>query len=329
MAPAVDEESHSQAFAFSALFQSSQVTSPGISALHTTPRPGSLNLSSQEDSFIGFSWGPPEDAFPELPGDVQIPSALHGTATPRPTRLSVPLTTPNPRLLVHPITPAFHSYPFLTPNRPGVGTTHQTLPRASTVRRTAGRRPVSDREAMKLLADCVGMSARKKVLESGRKPRVLPSFSSQKALRFLPPAVAVQDYASSSQGRMRPAVIIPAASSEDTETESEGPPSPSPTPRPGSAMSMLSRRSGTPTITGTYSQRSGVLSGTSVSLSVPRAGRSGSRDANVGPQHGVASPTFEDTTFDELEDKHSSMMEDILMLEDRLDRFSVLVGRSR
>ncbi|KAJ7097586.1 kinase-like domain-containing protein [Mycena epipterygia] len=330
VASAVDEESHSQAFAFSALFQSSEVTSPGISALHTTPRPGSMGISSQEDFFIGFSWGPPEDAFPELSGDrPHSPSALSGTATPRFSRLSVPLTTPNPRLLVHPITPAFHSYPFLTPNRPSVGTTHQTLPRASTVRRTAGRRPVSDREAMKLLADCVGMSARKKVLESGRKPRVLPSFSSQKTLRFLPPAVAVQDYASSSQGRMRPAIIIPAASSEDTETESEGPPSPSPTPRPGSAMSMLSRRSGTPTITGTYSQRSGVLSGTSVSLSVPRAGRSDSRDATVGPQHGVASPTFEDTTFDELEDKHSSMMEDILRLEDRLDRFSVLVGRSR
>ncbi|KAJ6598203.1 kinase-like domain-containing protein [Mycena vulgaris] len=306
-----DSQSHSQAFAFSALFQSSQVTSPGMSVLHTsvTPRRGSVSLSAPDDAFIGFSWGPPEDAFPELVEDrSHSPS---GATTPRPARLSVPLSTPNPRLLA---TPAFHSHPFLTPNRTGAPTMHHTLPRASTVR-TAGRRPVSEREAMQQLADCVGMSARKKVLESGRKPRVLPSFSKAR-----PPAVSVPSFASSSQGRLRPVVAIP---STDTESESEGPPSPSPSPRPGSA---LSRRSGTPTITGAYSQRSGVLSGTSgvlngtnVSLSVPRAGRS----VEVST---VASPTFEDTTFDALEDKYAEMMEDIRTLEDRV---ALLVGRGR
>ncbi|KAJ7489158.1 kinase-like domain-containing protein [Mycena latifolia] len=295
-----ETQSHSQPFAFSALFQSSQASSPGMSVLHTsvTPRRGS-SLSASDDVFIGFSWGPPEDAFPDVaPGDRS--SSPPGAATPRPTRLSVPLPTPNPRLLA---TPAFHSHPFLTPNRPGVPAFH-TLPRASTAR--TGRRPVSDREAMQQLADCVGMSARKKVLESGRKPRVLPSFS-----RARPPAVSVPSFASSSQGRLRPVVVIPATAT-DTESESEGPPSPSPSPRPGSA---LSRRSGTPTITGVYSQRS-------VSLSVPRAGRS----AEVSASQAVASPTFEDTTFDALEDKYAEMMEEICMLE---DRFSVLVGRSR
>jgi hypothetical protein len=43
----------------------------------------------------------------------------------------------------------------------------------------------------------------------------------------------------------------------------------------------------------------------------------------------VASPTWEDTTFDALEDKHAAMMEEILMLEDRLDRVSAVVGGSR
>ncbi|KAJ6618218.1 kinase-like domain-containing protein [Mycena sp. CBHHK59/15] len=303
----VEEESHSQPFAFSALFQSSDVTSPGLS-VHPTPlraarcpRPRT-SLASIHDRH----------------SPSRAPFVLH--------------TTPNPHLLPHPVTPAFHSYPFLTPNRPSSGATHQTLPRASTVRRTAGRRPVSDREAMKQLVDCVGLSARKKVLESGRKPRVLPSFTSQKTLRFLPPAVAVPDFASSSQGRLRPTIVVPGASSGEgeTETESEGPPSPSPTPRPGSAMSMMSRRSGTPTITGTYSQRSGVLLGmgsSSVSLSLPRAGRS--VEASAEGYGAVTTPTFEDTTFDELEDKHASMMEEILMLEDRLDQFSLLVGRRR
>lgn len=253
-------------------------------------------------------------------------------------RLLVPqLATPNPTL--HLGTPAFHSYPFLTPNRPSAlpPAVFQTIPRASTVRRTAGRRPVSDREAMKQLADCVGMSARKKVLESGRKPRVLPSFtarstnvSGNKAPRLS--AVAVPDFASSSQGRLRPAIVVSAGSSggETTETESEGPPSPSPTPRPGSALSMMSRRSGTPTITGTYSQRTGLLSGgNSVSLSLPRAGSHGRIAPARAQAEAVWSPTFEDTTFDELEDKYSVMMEDILMLEDRLDRVSsVLMGRN-
>lgn len=375
-----DSHSHSQPFAFSALFQSSQITSPGAPELHAnaTPRRGSLGSSftppPRDDAFIGFSWGPLDDAFPALPvGDRSFsPVAGHqgdfpGMATPRPARLSAPtLATPNPnlRLFTHPTTatPAgFHSYPFLTPVRPGTGTahtrSHPTLPR-STIRRAAGtgRRPVSDREAMKQLADCVGMSARKKVLASGRKPRVLPALapvlppqaaSSRSSSRRAPPAVSVPDFASSSQGRLRPARAVTAPEAEGTETEteeSEGPPSPSPTPRPGSAMSMFSRRSGTPTITGTHSLhshslRSGVLGGASgsgmlggasasgASLSVPLARTNSARRAE---RVAVArSPTWEDTTFDELERKHAAMLEEIGMLEDRLDRFSALVGCSR
>ncbi|KAJ7444570.1 kinase-like domain-containing protein [Mycena galericulata] len=336
--PPTGDDSHSQGFAFSALFQSSPVSSSGTSVLHSTanatPLRGSPSLSL-DDAFIGFSWGPPPDAFPQAPGS---PSHV-GTSTPRPARLLVPLATPNLNARLHPtLTPGVHSYPFMTPIRRGTGPMHQTLPRgASTVR----RRAVSDREAMKQLADCVGMSARKKVLESGRKPRVLASFSShsQKALpsfssqaqKPVPPAVGVPDFASSSQGRLRPVIAIPTPS-EGTESESEGPPSPSPTPRPGSAMS---RRSGTPTITGTgmLSQRSGWLAGTSasVSLSLPGAGRRRVSDPDAPPVAAVmvTSPSFEDTTFNELEDKHAAMMADIGRLEDLLGRFSVFVGRER
>jgi hypothetical protein len=187
-----------------------------------------------------------------------------------------------------------------------------TIRRTSTLRRTAPRRTVSDREAMKQLVEAVEMSARKKVLESGRKPRILTSFSLRstdlsaaavetkvntrlnsagtsttnggtvrKELRFFPTPtrIPVSDYNSSfytdpsivPKSRLAPLDLEPYArpitrvghyhdgqagyySASDAEegTESEGPPSPSPTPRPGSAMS---RRSGTPTLTG------GILSG--------------------------------------------------------------------
>ncbi|KAJ6551162.1 kinase-like domain-containing protein [Mycena capillaripes] len=353
--PSAEDNSHSQAFAFSALFQSSQVTTPGASVVHATPLRGSVSsVPPQDDAFIGFSWGPPDDAFPELPvnrassprphGD--FPGMDMGMATPRPARLSVPGTLATPKPRPH-ATPGFHSYPFLTPVRPGIGMgagmgADLALPR-STIRRTAGtaRRPVSDREAMKQLADCVGMSARKKVLASGRKPRVLPALPVLAPIPPLrrppPPAVAIPDFASSSQGRLRPVRAVPLTGrGGDTETETEsdeGPPSPSPTPRPGSAMSMLSRRSGTPTITGTHtyhsqSQRSGMLggaSGSGASLTVPPRNVSGGRWV---AEQAVSSPTWEDTTFDALEDKYSVMMEEIGLLEDRLDRFSALVGRS-
>ncbi|KAJ7054183.1 kinase-like protein [Mycena amicta] len=334
----LDEEAYSQPFAFSALFQSSPTGSTGEQG-NVTPRQASVSVP-QDDLFIGFSWGPPVDAFtPHILGDAaQSPQTPASLATALPNRLSVPKTALRQPFRSSPMTPVPHSYPFLTPMRPGAGAIHQTLPRATSARRTAGGRPVSDREAMKQLAECIGMSARKRVLESGRKPRVLPSFASNKTIRFLP-AISVPDFASSSQGRIRPAVAaLPLSSEETTESESEGPPSPSPTPRPGSAMSILSRRSGTPTMSmsGTFSGRSALLAGNSGSLSVPvaRSARSRSRSLSqeryqeADPSFAVATPTFEDHTFDELEDKHSAIMEDILMLEDRLDQISLHLSRS-
>ncbi|KAK7052094.1 kinase-like domain-containing protein [Favolaschia claudopus] len=381
------DSSVSQPFAFSALFQSSpmSVASPAVASQATPQRASVSSSAAPDDAFIGFSWGPPDDAFSEasFSSERSMSSLLREAdiddqATPRPPRLGKVLATPNPRLLSVPnpstITPAptrLHSYPFVTPMRPGMGThPPQTIAR-STVRRTTGtgtgtaRRPVSDREAMKQLADCVGMSARKRVLASGRKPRVLPAMTAttfapplnqtrraSTSRRSLPPPVLIPTYGESSQGRARPARALtgPSSSERDTETESEGPPSPSPSPRPGSAMS---RRSATPTLTGTYNHTprsahsAAMLSGAAAhsgsgnSLSVPvLRSRSGSGSGSIGRSGrsvevtevvAADSPTWEDTTFDALEVKHAAMMEEIMLLEERLDQFSsaFVEGRRR
>ena len=211
---------------------------------------------------------------------------------------------------------------------------------------------------MKQLVDCVGMSARKKVLESGRKPRILAAmfdvssksgstggrtgsagtgFKSntgtlRKELRFdrFTTPIPGPDYSavnSSSRPRgvagveptqngntdnddhrlagtiddsdiyyysqeynananTNPARYSP--SSDGTSDDSEGghPPSPSPSPRPGSAMSMmsmttmLSRRSGTPTISGYFSN--GRMRSGSGSLLVPLGDRSATVTTTTG-----------------------------------------------
>ncbi|KAE9394240.1 kinase-like protein [Gymnopus androsaceus JB14] len=197
-------EEFSQPFAFSALFQSSAATSsPGLSILRESPaHKSNLTESTSAAAFIGFSWGPPKDAFPEVHMEENTQHELPNSTglglspalnTPRPLRIPSTWLTPTPT----PQLPGSHLTP--TPSLPGSAHTHafstpikptelpatpyhaQTLPRVmgSTIRRTntGTRRAVSDREAMKQLADCVGMSARKRVMESGRKPRVLNSYS--------------------------------------------------------------------------------------------------------------------------------------------------------
>ncbi|KAJ3784639.1 kinase-like protein [Lentinula aff. detonsa] len=327
-------EEFSQPFAFSALFQSSAASSsPGISIFHDTPSFKGNNTLSESStstaSFIGFSWGPAKDAFTdehieetaerEQPYYNQLPPASlsNRNGTPGPLRIpSIWLTpTPQGRNLPLPghMTTSGHINAFSTPIRPAelLATPYQTqtLPRtmgSTTVRRTVTRRAVSDREAMKQLVDCVGMSARKKVLESGRKPRILNSFANftgksslgrlsgtstvRKELRFVQEADnhtsslkyqtiryepnerfsgsgsgIARFFGTGSQGSSRGSDSGDRLNTEtDTEddtsidTYSEAPPSPSPSPRPGSAMSMMSmisKRSGTPTLTSTFSQR--------------------------------------------------------------------------
>lgn len=236
-----------------------------------------------------------------------------------------------------------HGYTFATPMRASSSTPHpHTFPRGSTIRRsTVQRRMVTDREAMKQLVDCVGMSARKKVIESGRKPRVLTlplpraggmgSFMKLKDVRFGNANISEDDddFTGTREptGTMTQVIEYP---SDPTSSESEGPASPSPSPRPGSAMSMLSRRSTTPTITASHSRLSlGVgttptTGGNSNTLSVfplpptpsLRHERSDSRRKAVGD----GDVTFTAGTFDAMEDRYACMMEDVEDIEDRLAR---------
>ncbi|KIK63296.1 hypothetical protein GYMLUDRAFT_95462 [Collybiopsis luxurians FD-317 M1] len=432
-------EEFSQPFAFSAFFQSSAATSsPGLSILHDTASlknsPLSEASSTSASAFIGFSWGPARDAFPEVhmepaaDGERHIYNGLSPTTfptlnTPRPLRIPSAWLTPTPQAQTLPLpgshksflTPSNAAHTFSTPVRHTDLTTTpyhvQTLPRTlnSTVRRTITRRAVSDREAMKQLVDCIGMSARKKVLESGRKPRILNSYGTgiatrsslsrsggtaiRKELRFVPDSIPRFERSSlqyqrdpsgqsSGIGRFFGANgsgqgvdsdsgdgLTTESDTEDTsmDTESEAPPSPSPSPRPGSAMSMMSmmsKRSGTPTLTSTFSQRlstpsltsrsfhnlalaSGSAPGTRRSRSVSGGSlkKATSRDLdleseseNVAPGRGAttgavgrertgSSISFEHETLDDLEVRHAAIMEDIATLERRLGKVQRFVGQ--
>ncbi|KAJ3805753.1 kinase-like protein [Lentinula aff. lateritia] len=375
-------EEFSQPFAFSALFQSSVASSsPGLSIFHDTPSfkgSGPLSESSTSAaSFIGFSWGPTKDAFPDVhmtestENEQRSPTGLSPAPLP-----NLPQPSSNIARLTTPSIPS-HAHAFSTPVRPTtdlLATPYyaQTLPRSlgsNAVRRTVTRRAVSDREAMKQLVDCIGMSARKKVLESGRKPRILTSFANRsgtvtqrKELRFVHDA----DLSSISSRYQKAGYELSVHSSgsgisrilgtnvqdgndgsestdglttgSDTEgdtsmgTYSEAPPSPSPSPRPGSAMSMMSmisKRSGTPTLTSTFSQRFiGTPSITSRSYSnsallAPAPSISISNPSTSRRKRTTTSVTisFEHETLDELEMKHAAIMEDISVLEKRLGRF--------
>ena len=383
------EESKSRSFAFSAYFQGSSITAPSVSQMsvvQATPSSGSTRSILREQpaaAFIGFSWGPPKDAFDQTTS--LSPQHRGNLSTPRPLHHLFATPTPFGQLSLNNVqsTPVGPRYPFATPVRPNPLTPFQTLPRASTVRRTVQRRAVSDREAMKQLVDCVGMSARKKVLESGRKPRVLLSGSSirgsgsLKELRFDRSVAVVGDGgisfrveqvsqhshsesmlgasmlstssrisgmgmgvsvgsgaggASGSTTGLTQEIIMDDLSSD---LDSDVPPSPSPTPRPGSAMSMLSRRSQTPT--GSYFLRSGMTSSRSgeggkrsLSPSVIESERAPSRAGPYEDKSSLNVSVKAETTFsyeymDQMERRYKRLMGDIAIVEGRLDEVSGMI----
>lgn len=304
------EQNDSRPFAFSELFQSSVGSSPAISILRdvATPRP---SVDDTTAAFIGFSWGPAIDAFP----DVAPPVALPAQMTPARNRLSpAGLCTAAPFLLSTPVTNTLH---FSTPMRPANQTPFQTLSRNSTARRATIRRPVSDREAMKQLVNCVGMSARKRVMESGRKPRILSSLSLNRTNSF---KKELRFHQTPDDPAQMP--LSGTDTEEDTDMDTDAPPSPSPSPRPSSAMS---RRSGTST--GTFSRiMIGDLSqrtGTDASM---RMGGESSRRTSVDLSgayipSSLRHPTRE-TPFDDLQAKHMSLMRSIRTLEQQLQGFA-------
>lgn len=308
------EDTQSHAFAFSALFQSSsEYSSSGVSALRSVSRTRSISSSLQtEAAFIGFSWGPSKYAFLLTAGPVR--GGLPDTPmTPRPlgpvqSRLSSGGFERVPSTLLN---------AFATPIRSYNLSAYHTLPRPSTIRCTAARRAVSDREAMQQLVDCIGMSARKKVLASGRKPRILDSLSRnsastiRKELRFGPPPVVSTKSLDSTD-------FPPVNASLDLqglESGSEGPPSPSPSPRPGSAMSTLSRRSVTPTTTVSYSARL---------LNIPSASQSA---ISQEPSSLYSDVKWREDPISLLQERHAVLVSRLGEIQLRLDDLRATIER--
>ncbi|KIM59924.1 hypothetical protein SCLCIDRAFT_1217373 [Scleroderma citrinum Foug A] len=313
-APDLPEDNLSQPFTFSAFFQSSSVySSPGVSILRSASSTRRASGSSQgEAAFIGFSWGPSRDAF-SLPDERTGGGPSDKLTTPRPLG---PVYSRSPSVGPEKA-PSTYLTAFATPIRPHNVASYHTLPRTSTIRRTAGRRVVSDREAMKQLVDCIGMSARKKVLASGRKPRIIDSFNRslsgtfKKELRFGPTSFVVDKSYDSADF---PPVNI-SLNIEGSESGSEGPPSPSPSPRPGSAMSVLSRQSTTPTTTVSYSSR--LLSIPSISQSV------------ITQDHSQQYSPLEwhEDAISRLEERHSELLSHLGGIQRRMDQLKALVER--
>ncbi|KAG9035725.1 hypothetical protein FRB95_010790 [Tulasnella sp. JGI-2019a] len=225
---------------FSAFFQSSI----GMSMMTSVaPTPASKQPQAQRaPSFAGFTWGPPVDAFSRT--ILQAPSAMNGgsiqiSASPFHPSISA-LKRPGLGRQHRMSDPNVAASTFFTPVRPSMAHYPTTIPRTGTGRRV---RPVSDREALRQMLVHVGMSVRKKVLESGKKPRNLTgnsvSFAPLPALNAIKkkPSLLLVDTSAaetaSRDGRHSPSILSPSMTSD-----SSAPPSPS--PRPGSAMSRRS-----------------------------------------------------------------------------------------
>lgn len=415
--PPLDDSDTSLPFALSALRQLSSPNSLAVSSMQMTPASKlTQSVSSQTaSSFIGFTWGPAFDAFdPKKVSPTPKKVAFHNMLD----------TTGNQALHDHLMIPATPrgstDKVFATPVRGNPTAT--PFARPSTVRRsTAPRRIISDREAMKELVNLVGMSARKRVVESGRKPRILTEMSigerssrrtssgTIKELRFdMTPTIVPPDEkinqrrgalsaSLSYTGSMASADISSRASeptwsrmpsqlnstmtgtsfgsgleeeAEDyfddvdedgedeteTETETEIPASPTPGPRPGSAMSMMSRRSQTPTVTMSYGTFGTLPSSGSLNvgsgtmhqrssgsyLTVPSvypepmppvhtpippitAPQSPGR-VRVGSVGNQEEDSLSDGVFDQLDMRHAKLVEDISGIHKRLSELARQMG---
>ena len=306
--PPLNDSDTSLPFALSAFRQLSFPSSFAVSSMQMTPaskfaQSVTGSAGQKIPSFIGFTWGPALDAF----------DPKKSSPTPKKVSFSNMLEITGSQVFHHhlmtPATPRGSTgKTFTTPVRGNPNAT--PFARPSTVRRsTAPRRVISDREAMRELVNLVGMSARRRVIESGRKPTILAGMSigerssrrtstgTIKELRFdMTTTVAPPDEGAKQRRRVssaslsytgsmasadassrgseltwsrmppQPNFTITGTSSgsgldgeeaddcsdgvdEETETEADIPASPTPGPRPGSAMSMMSRRSQTPTVT--------------------------------------------------------------------------------
>ena len=174
--PPLNDSDTSLPFALSAFRQLSFPSSFTVSSMQMTPaskftQSVAGSAGQTIPSFIGFTWGPSLDAF----------DPKKGSPTPKKVSFHNMLETTASQALHHhlmvPATPqGSTAKKFATPVRGDLTAT--PFARPSTVRRsTAPRRVISDREAMKELVNLVGMSAKRRVIESGRKPRILAGMS--------------------------------------------------------------------------------------------------------------------------------------------------------
>ena len=311
-----DENSLEQPFAFSAFFQSS----PGLSNVEATPQVRPPNRGESLGAFVGFTWGPSPNAFHHA-----TPMGNQGQAdvsASHPSNRRASLLVPNsldqtPLGIRRPLNQHHMSDPapafprFSTPIRPTPIHSRTTIPRAGESVTSRRIRNVSDREALRMMLDCVGVSARKRVWESGRKPKSLmadefpriPSLHLPELLRRQPsktllndsPATASSlsiastsnsasgssdDQSSKKQRKDVPPQLRVQALATSISTTSSSPP-PSPSPRPGSAMS---RRSATPGLTTTFR---------SISLGVDSSALKTGRSRDWTPEFPKAGPLGE------------------------------------
>ncbi|KAG8975870.1 hypothetical protein FRB90_009393, partial [Tulasnella sp. 427] len=133
------------------------------------------DVQPRVSSFLGFTWGPSKDAFtikPSLMRQSGMKTPLERSlaqvpATPYPVQQTPAHGFLRPALLhQHRASDPFPN--FITPIRPNLLHYPTTIPRTGSTRKV---RPVSDRQAMEEMLAQVGKSARKRVLESGKKPR--------------------------------------------------------------------------------------------------------------------------------------------------------------
>ena len=235
-----DEECRSNPFDFSHLFKSTPGSSRPDQSVSLHPQTPAI-----ANRFVGFSWGPRSNAFDVVINTSHTPlREVHNA--PENIDRHVPPTISRP--INRPLFDVRFSEPpatvnrFATPVRPPMPQAHSTIPR--TIGFPASLRPtrvVSDREALRQMINCVSASARKKVLESGRKPRFIS------LLRRPSSAASLQ------VERERPKIPSLRLKTDATETivvrrgelnasdSMDGSAPPSPSPRPGSSMS---RRSG-------------------------------------------------------------------------------------
>ncbi|KAK0186356.1 hypothetical protein F5146DRAFT_1065563 [Armillaria mellea] len=129
------------------------------------------------------------------------------------------------------------------------------------------------------------------------------------------------------QGDTRKIPMNVSDSEEETDTDMEAPSSPSPTPRPGSVMS---KRSTTPNVTVTLTQRSSDFSqqtGTDMSVKVTETPQRSGEDTSTPCLRAGLSLSYENMTFDGLENKHNLIMGDIHSIERRLKKLVSVIAK--